>query len=99
MLGSPRRTCAGLTRRETLQAGSLALLGGFGLPQLLQAQEAPRRRRAGRAKSVILLYLLGGAATQDMIDLKPNASSEIRGEFRPIDTRASGIQICEHLPR
>ena len=41
MLGSPRRTCDGLTRRETLQAGSLALLGGFGLPQLLQAEETP----------------------------------------------------------
>ena len=64
MLGSPRRACDGLTRRETLQAGSLALLGGFGLPQLLQAEETRRPRRAGRAKSVILLYLLGGAATQ-----------------------------------
>ena len=61
MLGSPRRTCDGLTRRETLQAGSLALLGGFGLPQLLQAQATRLHAGAGRAKSVILLYLLGGA--------------------------------------
>jgi hypothetical protein len=104
MLGSPRRACDGLTRRETLQAGSLALLGGFGLPQLLQAQERPRPRgrgmdRLGRAKSVILLYLLGGAATQDMIDLKPNAPSEIRGEFNPIATSVPGIRICEHLPK
>ena len=100
MLGSPRRTCDGLTRRETLQAGSLAMLGGFGLPQLLQAQETTAvRRRPGRAKSVILLYLLGGAATQDMIDLKPNASSEVRGEFNPIATNVTGIRIGEHLPR
>jgi hypothetical protein len=34
-----------------------------------------------------------------MFDLKPNAPVEIRGEFRPIATTASGIQICEHLPR
>ena len=99
MLGSPRRACDGLTRRETLQAGSLAMLGGFGLPQLLQAEEAPRPRRAGRAKSVILLYLLGGAATQDMIDLKPNAVAEIRGEFNPIATNVNGIRLCEHLPK
>ncbi|MBI3410130.1 MAG: DUF1501 domain-containing protein [Planctomycetes bacterium] len=98
LLGSPRRCCDGLTRRETLKAGALAMLGGFGLPQLLQAEEAPGRRR-GRAKSVICLYLLGGAATQDMIDLKPNAPPEIRGEFRPIATRVPGIQVCEHLPR
>src|SRR5438093_2721227 len=76
LLGSPRRACDRLTRRETLKAGSLALLGGFGLPQLLQAEAARPSRRAGRAKSVILLYLLGGAATQDMIDLKPNAPPE-----------------------
>ncbi len=103
MLGSPRRACDGLTRRETLKAGALGLLGGFGLPQLLQAQERAatvrERRRPGRAKSVILLYLLGGAATQDMIDLKPNASVEVRGEFNPIATNVPGIRLGEGLPR
>jgi hypothetical protein len=99
MLGSPRRACDGLTRRETLKAGSLALLGGFGLPQLLQAEETRRHRRPGRAKSVILLYLLGGAATQDMIDLKPNAPPEVRGEFSPIATNVTGVRIGEHLPK
>jgi hypothetical protein len=99
MLGSPRRACDGLTRRETLKAGSLALLGGFGLPQLLQAEETRRHRRPGRAKSVILLYLLGGAATQDMIDLKPNAPPEVRGEFSPIATNVAGVRIGEHLPK
>ncbi len=99
MLGSPRRACDGLTRRETLKAGSLALLGGFGLPQLLQAEETRRHQRPGRAKSVILLYLLGGAATQDMIDLKPNAPPEVRGEFSPIATNVTGVRIGEHLPK
>src|SRR5262249_41113687 len=98
MLGSPRRCCDGLTRRETLRAGALTLLGGaFDLPSLLAAEE--RRPRPGKAKSVILLYLLGGAATQDMWDLKPDAPDGVRSEFRPIDTRAPGVRICEHLPR
>ncbi len=103
MLGSPRRCCDGLTRRETLQAGALALLGGMNLPTLLRAEESrPAHQshgRPGKAKSAILLYLLGGAATQDMVDLKPSAPAEIRGEFKPIATNVPGIQICEHLPR
>jgi hypothetical protein len=97
MLGSPRRCCDGLTRRETLKAGALTALGGFGLPQYLRAAESGQIV-PGKAKSVILLYLLGGAATQDMWDLKPEAPPEIRGEFKPIDTNISGIQISEHLP-
>jgi hypothetical protein len=100
MLGSPRRCCDGLTRRQTLQAGALALLEGFNLPTQLRAEESRKSHdRPGKAKSVILLYLLGGAATQDMVDLKPNAPAEIRGEFKPISTNAPGVQICEHLPR
>jgi hypothetical protein len=101
MLGSPRRCCDGLTRRETLKAGALSLLGGyFGLPSLLAADGTDsRHNRPGKAKSVILLYLLGGAATQDMWDLKPDAPVEVRGEFKPIATNVPGISVCEHLPR
>src|SRR5437588_9006559 len=101
LLGSPRRCCDGLTRRETLRAGALSLLGGaFHLPGLFALeQERATDARPGKAKSVILLYLLGGAATQDMWDLKPNAPDGVRSEFRPIPTSAPGIQVCEHLPR
>src|SRR3954447_14490157 len=96
VLGSPRRSCDGMTRRESLQVGALGSLGLFGLPVLAEGNELPPRGRPGRAKSVILLYLLGGAATQDMIDLKPKAPDGVRGEFRPIATSVPGIQICEH---
>jgi hypothetical protein len=102
LLGSPRRCCDGLTRRETLRAGALSLLGGaFTLPNLLRAEEAARARgaRPGKARSVILLYLLGGAPTQDMFDLKPAAPAEVRGEFKPIASSVPGLQVCEHLPR
>src|SRR6516225_916691 len=101
MLGSPRRCCDGLTRRETLRAGALSLLGGFfNLPSLMALEDRrPKGAPSGKAKSVILLYLLGGAATQDMWDLKPSAPSGIRSEFKPIPTTAPGIAVCEHLPR
>src|SRR6266705_5762981 len=101
MIGSPRLSCDGLTRRETLTAGALYLLGGFfNLPSLLALEQAGGRRAGrGKAKSVLLLYLQGGPATQDMFDLKPDAPDGIRSEFRPIDTSAPGIRIFEHLPK
>jgi hypothetical protein len=62
MLGSPRRFCDGITRRETLKVGAVSVLGGFGLPQLLQAEQSRNEHVwNGKAKSVICLYLLGGA--------------------------------------
>lgn len=98
LLGSHRRLCDGLTRRETLKAGALSLLGGaFNLPGLFALEESNLVLPA-KAKSVILMYLLGGAPTQDMYDLKPNAPEKIRGEFKPIDTNVPGIQIGELLP-
>src|SRR5262245_10103805 len=99
LLGSPRRSCDGLTRRETLRAGALSLLGGFFNLPSLRALERNGGVRPGKAKSVLLIYLQGGPATQDMFDLKPQAPSGIRSEFRPIATSAPGVHICEHLPR
>src|SRR5262245_29528062 len=101
VLGSARRCCDGLTRREALRVGALPLLGGlFNLPSLLAMESSGSPHiRPGRARNVILLYLQGGPATQDMFDLKPNAPSGIRSEFRPIVTSAPGLAVCEHLPR
>lgn len=99
MLGTRRHCCDGLTRRETLRAGALSALGGLSLPTMLRAHDRRDARCGpGKAKSVIVLYLLGGAATQDMIDMKPDAPSEIRGEFQSIESNVPGIRVCEHLP-
>ena len=86
--------CDGLSRRNFLRAGALAM-GGLSLPQLLQAEAAAGRKSH---KSVIMVFLSGGPPHQDMVDLKPEAPVDIRGEFRPIDTCVPGIQICELLP-
>lgn len=37
MPGTDRRCCDGLTRRDTLKAGTLSALGGVSLPQSLSA--------------------------------------------------------------
>jgi hypothetical protein len=93
ILGHSSAACDGLTRRELLRAGSLALLGGAALPASVHGSTA------GRAKSVILLDLFGGPSHIDTFDLKPDAPAEIRGEFKPIATSLPGVQICEHLPQ
>jgi hypothetical protein len=91
--------CEGFYRRDLLKIGTAGVFG-LTLPQLLQleAQAAPGAR-AGKAKSVIMLWLAGGPATIDMWDLKPEAPEGIRGEFKGIDTKINGYQISEHLPK
>ena len=91
-----RRFCDGVSRRNFIKIGALGM-GGLALPQLLQAESAAGIRKSHKA--VIMIYLPGGPPHQDTFDLKLDAPSEIRGEFRPISTNLPGLQICEHLPR
>ena len=86
------------TRRTFLRVGALTL-GGLTLPGLLQARARGAQTPEGRKKSVILVWLAGGPSHIDMYDLKPNAPTEVRGEFKPIPTNVPGIQISEQLPQ
>ncbi len=95
LLGAGSPLCDRITRRDLLKLGTLAV-GGLTLPDLLRAEQVAGRRTQ---KSVIMIYMCGAPSHQDMYDLKMDAPSEIRGEFRPIETAVPGIQICEHLPR
>src|SRR5215218_9476617 len=90
------RFCDGVSRRNFLRIGALGL-GGLALPQLLKAESLSGTRRSHKA--VIMIFLPGGPSHQDIFDLKMDAPSEIRGEFRSIGTSVPGIEICEHLPR
>ncbi len=96
IFGSRYRLCDGTTRRNFLKIGALGM-GGLSLIDLLKAESAAGINNS--RKSVIMIYLAGAPSHQDMYDLKMNAPTEIRGEFRPINTTVPGIQICEHMPR
>ena len=90
------RFCDGVSRRGLLKVGGL-LMGGASLAQILAAEA---KANVGKSqKGVIMIFLPGGPPHQDMYDLKTEAPAEIRGPFRPIDTKVPGIQICELLPR
>ncbi len=89
-----------LSRRELLRVGGLSLLGlsSVELARLRSAAASQGVANGKRANSCIFVFLFGGPSHIDLWDMKPEAPVEIRGEFKPIDTRVSGIQVCEHLP-
>jgi hypothetical protein len=87
-------------RRHFLQtaltgvAGTV-LAGSAGtIPQAALAAEETKK-----ANACIVLWMSGGPSQLDTFDLKPDAPAEIRGEYKPIETRARGVRICEHLPK
>ncbi|MEC7555985.1 MAG: DUF1501 domain-containing protein [Planctomycetota bacterium] len=96
--GSDRRLCDGLKRRDLLQVGGLGLAGGLSLPTLLASEAVRGIDSDAPAKSVILINLMGGPSHVDMFDMKPEAPSEIRGEFRPVPSSVPGLDVCELMP-
>ena len=83
-------------RRSFLQVGMLAL-GGLSLAELLRCR-AIAGTATPRPKSAIMIHLSGGPSHLDMYDMKPEAPAEYRGEFNPISTNISGMEICELMP-
>jgi hypothetical protein len=90
-----RPTRNDVSRRQFLRGAGLGL-GGLMLGDLLRLRADDK---APRAKSVIMVLLIGGPSHIDMYDMKPDAPLEIRGDFHPIATNVPGIEICEHMPR
>src|SRR6266446_3624074 len=103
--GKSGSTCDGFSRREFLRVGGVGILG-FSLADVLQLQaqaaaapDALKQKAGwGRAKSVLFVFLQGGPSHIDIWDPKPDAPSNIRGEFKPIRTNVPGIWLSEVMP-
>jgi hypothetical protein len=95
--GPSSRYCDGLTRRNFLKVGAFA----FGATTLSLADIYRAEASVGRTshKAVINIFLGGGPPHQDMWEIKTEAPDGIRGEFRPIHTNVTGIQIGETFQR
>lgn len=102
-----RGFCDGMSRRSFIRIGGLGVgAAALGLSDLLRHEAAAAtsvphsdgRRRLGH-KAVINICLPGGPPHQDTWDIKSDAPSEIRGEFRAIDTNVAGLQISEVFPQ
>src|SRR5262245_61136086 len=103
VLGSAKRLCDGLTRREALRAGGLGLFG-LSLADYLrnrEAQAAEARKVGagfGKAKACVLLYLYGSPSQLETFDTKPDAPVGIRGELKAIRSNVVGMDVGELLP-
>ena len=107
VLGGSKRLCNGVTRRDLMSIGGLSLCG-VGMPSLIPSlaigeQSTDKLTEItlpgfGRAKNVILLYLFGGPSHLEMLDMKPQAPVEIRGQLQSISSTLPGCDVCEHLP-
>ncbi len=99
LFGGGHRYCDGISRRSFLRVGafSMGAVGGLSLADVMRA-EAAEGKKPGH-KALINIFLAGGPPHQDMWDIKTDAPSDIRGEFKPINTNVDGIQIGEVFQR
>ena len=87
---------SGMSRRHfmTHVAGASALaVPGLQFINGLRAAETKLKKEN---KSLIILWMGGGPSHLDLWDLKPGDNNG--GEFKPIKTKASGVEISEVLP-
>jgi hypothetical protein len=99
ILGSPKRLCDGVTRRDMLRAGAVL---GLGLADYFHLREAQAAHGLlpdfGRAKACILLFLYGSPSQLETFDPKPAAPPEVRGELKSIRSSLPGADVGELLP-
>jgi hypothetical protein len=86
----------GLDRRHFLKhlAGLAALAGSAG--SFLQGLRAAAPEMKKQGKSLIVLWMGGGPSHMDLWDLKPGQPTG--GDFKPIKTDVSGIEVSEIVP-
>ncbi len=100
--GRSVRMCDGLVRREWMRIGGLSAMG-LGLSELAHARQLATGSTGnvasfGKAKACIVLFLLGGPPQHETWDPKPDAPSEVRGEFATIATATGGLRVGELMP-
>ena len=94
--------CEGITRRHALGLGLGGLFGaGLSLTDSLQLQAltADGSPIAATAKRCILIWMDGGPTHYEMFDPKPEAPTEIRGEFGTCQTAMPGVHYSEHMTK
>ena len=95
------RNCAGIARRDFIQLGVGGVLG-LGMTDLvrLRASAADADGKASPDRvNCILVWLDGGPTHYETFDPKPDAPSEVRGQFKPIPTTVPGVSFCETMPK
>lgn len=101
--GAASRSPAAFSRREMLSLGTLGAIGAASSIGTLGAgwslaSTSQRPSSKAKARAVIQIFNCGAPSHLDLWDMKPQAASEVRGLFQPIDTNVPGIQVSELMP-
>lgn len=98
--GNNQRDCHGVSRRDFMQIGTLSL-GGLTLPNLLATRAAASDLDADfiRDKSVVFLYLSGGASHIETFDPKMSAPEGTRSVTGEVTTNIPGVTFGGTFPR
>ncbi len=84
-------------RRQLLKFG-LSGFASLSLPGLMRLR-AQAAAPASERTAIILVWLRGGCSHLDTWDPKPDASSDFRSPYTPINTNVPGTIVTELLPR
>ena len=93
------KSCAGVSRRDFLQIGTLGI-GGFTLAQLLQMRALASTTGQSHIhdKAVVLLFLSGGASHIETFDPKMAAPEGTRSTTGAVQTSMPGVQFGGTFP-
>jgi hypothetical protein len=84
------------SRRDFLKVLGAAGFGA-GLSGWMNVLAGHAAETKAKSKSCILLWMDGGPSHKDTFDMKPGTKDA--GEYKPISTSVTGLQISEHFPK
>jgi hypothetical protein len=85
------------TRREWLRRGAAGFTS-LTLSDLFRLRAVAAAKGSAPSKSLLIVWLHGGASHLETYDPKPLAASEFCGPYGAIETSVPGLQISELLP-
>ena len=100
----PRRNCEGMPRRDFIKLG-VGAFAGMGFVDLLGARAYGKASALAKGMAspsqvnCIMVWLDGGPSHYETFDPKPDAPTDIRGQFKPIKTKVEGIYFSEAIPK
>jgi uncharacterized protein (DUF1501 family) len=98
---STHQNCNGTRRRDFLQLG-LGAVSGLGLSQIM-GMRARAAAAAGKTSPdeirCILIWLDGGPTHHESFDPKPDAISEVRGDYGTVRTKMPGTHFSDCIPK
>src|SRR5258706_15809259 len=98
IFGRGTKLCDGITRREMLRVGGLAI-GGLTLADVLRQRAVSGKESSSRGKSVIMVWLRGGPGPIDSYHMKPGGPPEIPREVTPTAPQRPRIPDRRLKPR